>query len=98
MNAFTATKHGHSRFWAVHDSAGELVCFCVYKRGAVEAARRLQPAPVSALELKESVRPAAPRPQISPPRQDGPFRIFRGQPAKGLETQSVGLAVSHGVH
>ena len=59
MNAFTVTKHGHSRFWAVRDLAGELVCLCVYKRGAVEVARRLQPAPVSALELKESAPPWA---------------------------------------
>ncbi len=41
MNSFTVTKHRHSRYWAVHDLAGELVCVCVYKRGAVEVARRL---------------------------------------------------------
>ena len=41
MNAFAVTKHGHSRFWAVRDPAGELVCICLYKRGAVEVARRL---------------------------------------------------------
>ena len=41
MNAFTVTKHGRSRHWAVHDPAGELVCLCVYKRGAVEVIRRL---------------------------------------------------------
>ena len=41
MNAFTVTKHGHSRFWAVRDPAGELVCLCVYRRGAVEVIRRL---------------------------------------------------------
>ena len=59
MNAFTVTKHGHSRFWVVHDPAGELVCICVYKRGAVEVARRLQPAPVPSLELNESAPPWA---------------------------------------
>ena len=33
------TKYG--RFWAVHDGTGELVCICVYKRGANEVKRRL---------------------------------------------------------
>ena len=41
MTGFTVSKHGHSRFWAVRDPAGELVCVCVYKRGAVEVSRRL---------------------------------------------------------
>jgi hypothetical protein len=41
MNGFTVTKHGRSRFWALRDGAGELVCLCVYKRGAIEVARRL---------------------------------------------------------
>jgi hypothetical protein len=30
-----------NRFWAVRDGAGELICVCVYKRGALEVARRL---------------------------------------------------------
>ncbi|MCP5521300.1 MAG: hypothetical protein H7A46_07105 [Verrucomicrobiales bacterium] len=38
----TLAKYGHSRFWAVLDPAGELVCVCVYKRGAQEVIRRLQ--------------------------------------------------------
>jgi hypothetical protein len=29
------------RFWAVYDSAGQLVCLCVYKKGAQEVIRRL---------------------------------------------------------
>ena len=41
MNALTVSKHDHSRFWAVRDSAGELVCVCVYKRGAAEVVHRL---------------------------------------------------------
>ena len=41
MNGFTVTKHGRSRFWALRDGVGDLVCLCVYKRGAVEVARRL---------------------------------------------------------
>ncbi len=44
MINFTVSKYGHTRFWAVRDSVGELVCICVYKRGAVEVARRLQAA------------------------------------------------------
>jgi hypothetical protein len=47
MSGFTVTKHRHSRFWAVHDPAGELVCVCVYKRGAFEVARRLSFEPPS---------------------------------------------------
>ncbi|HNQ91252.1 MAG TPA: hypothetical protein PKM73_21775 [Verrucomicrobiota bacterium] len=54
MNQFTVTRHGHSRFWAVRDVAGELVCLCVYKRGAVEVARRLQTVAPTSLELHES--------------------------------------------
>jgi hypothetical protein len=34
------TKHG--RYWAVHDAEGDLVCVAVYKKGALEVARRLQ--------------------------------------------------------
>lgn len=55
MNAFTITRYG--RFWAVRDVAGELVCLCVYKRGAVEVARRLQTAAPTTLELHESASP-----------------------------------------
>ena len=28
-------------YWAVYDSAGVLVCVCLYKKGAVEVLRRL---------------------------------------------------------
>ena len=45
---FTVAKYGHGRFWAVKDRQGELVCVCVYKRGAVEVARRLNLAAWSA--------------------------------------------------
>jgi hypothetical protein len=41
VTGFTISKHGHTRFWAVRDAAGELICVCVYKRGALEVARRL---------------------------------------------------------
>ena len=42
MKTFTLTKHGHSRFWAVVGPDGQLVCVCVYKRGAQEVIRRLE--------------------------------------------------------
>jgi len=35
----TLTRYG--RHWAVYDSAGALVCLCVYKKGAREVIRRL---------------------------------------------------------
>lgn len=57
MKTFTITRRG--RFWAVRDGAGELVCLCVYKRGAVEVARRLQTAAPASLELHESASPWA---------------------------------------
>jgi len=44
MKTFTLAKHGHSRFWAVINPDGQLVCVCVYKRGAQEVIRRLQEA------------------------------------------------------
>ena len=34
-------RHGRTRFWAVYDEAGALVCLCVYKKGAREVVRRL---------------------------------------------------------
>jgi hypothetical protein len=39
-------KYG-GRYWALYDDTGELVCVCLYKRGAAEVLRRLQqfPAP-----------------------------------------------------
>ena len=48
MSPITVTKHGRTRFWAVRDGAGgDLICVCVYKRGAIEVARRLTSAPAS---------------------------------------------------
>lgn len=44
----TASEHGaytirrRDRHWEVRDSAGELVCLTVYKRGAQEVVRRLR--------------------------------------------------------
>ena len=47
MTSITIAKHGRSRFWAVRDGDGDLICVCVYKRGAIEVARRLASAHVS---------------------------------------------------
>ena len=40
----TVSRYKATRFWAVRDGAGALVCVCVYKRGADEVIRRLAPA------------------------------------------------------
>ncbi len=54
MGEITVAKYGQSRFWAVLDDAGQLVCVCVYKRGAGEVARRLSAiSPSSASYLSE---------------------------------------------
>jgi hypothetical protein len=43
MDPVNVSKYGHTRFWAVRDASDELICVCVYKRGALEVARRLSP-------------------------------------------------------
>ena len=35
----------YGRYWALYDDAGELVCICLYKKGATEVLRRLQQLP-----------------------------------------------------
>ena len=42
--SMTVSRYKATRFWAVLDGAGALVCVCVYKRGAEEVIRRLTPA------------------------------------------------------
>jgi len=32
----------YGRYWAVRDEQGQLICLCVYKKGAMEVVRRLQ--------------------------------------------------------
>lgn len=41
-------KYG-GRYWALYDDMGELVCVCLYRKGAAEVLRRLQqlPAPTA---------------------------------------------------
>ena len=38
---YRIAKWKFSRFWAVFDPAGELVCLCVYKKGANKVAEKL---------------------------------------------------------
>ena len=42
MDSYRVERYGNSRFFAVRDAAGALVCVCVYKRGAEAVAQRLQ--------------------------------------------------------
>jgi len=35
-------KYGKTRYWALVDTTGELVCLCVYRKGAEAVMRRLQ--------------------------------------------------------
>lgn len=62
----------YGRYWAVYDHAGELVCVCLYKKGAAEVLRRLQQVPVR-LALPDPTRhtlrtrqaaPAVPAPAL----------------------------------
>lgn len=34
-------RYRSTRFWAVYDESRELVCLCVYMKGAIEVSRRL---------------------------------------------------------
>jgi hypothetical protein len=35
-------RYGNTRYWAVLDAEGTLICLCVYRKGAEEVVRRLQ--------------------------------------------------------
>lgn len=35
-------RYSNTRYWAVIDADGMLVCLCVYRKGAQEVVRRLQ--------------------------------------------------------
>jgi hypothetical protein len=35
-------RHGNTRYWAVRERDGSLICLCVYRKGAQEVLRRLQ--------------------------------------------------------
>lgn len=73
FSAFTVTRYRHTRYWAVRDRAGQLICVCVYKRGALEVARRLEAG--SAYRLEEAPpeaqnRSEAVREQVREPSKD----------------------------
>ena len=38
----TITRYRRTRFWALYDEDGALICVTVYKKGAIEVMRRLQ--------------------------------------------------------
>jgi hypothetical protein len=40
--AYTVKKWRQTRFWAVWDGSGALVCVCAYKRGAESLRERLE--------------------------------------------------------
>jgi hypothetical protein len=42
------SRYRKTRFWAVTDAHGTLICVCVYRKGAVSVARRLRGDPVPA--------------------------------------------------
>ena len=47
-------KYGKTRYWAVIDIDGTLVCLCVYRRGAAEVVKRLQILDKKAQEEQET--------------------------------------------
>ena len=66
MDSITVSRHKHSRFWAVRSADGELICVCVYKRGALEVARRLEAGSSSCLRdasIFREIPPAADEPR-----------------------------------
>ena len=46
----------YGRYWALYDDAGELVCICLYKKGAAEVLRRLQQRPAPAVPPTTTLR------------------------------------------
>ena len=35
-------RYGNTRYWAVREKNGSLICLCVYRKGAQEVVRRLR--------------------------------------------------------
>jgi hypothetical protein len=48
----------YGRYWAVYASDGTLICLTVYRKGAAEVVRRLQPALAATLQGQETNGPA----------------------------------------
>lgn len=73
MGQTTVSRYKRTRFWAVRSCDGELICVCVYKRGAREVARRLEAVHSYCLQ---DAGPATPNtPQNA--REGGP-ELFKG--------------------
>jgi hypothetical protein len=53
----------YERCWALYDDAGELVCICLYKKGAAEVLRRLQQLPTPPAPTTPTRHKARPREQ-----------------------------------
>lgn len=41
MNGYRIERYRTTRHWAVYDGDGDLICLCVYRKGAEEVVRRL---------------------------------------------------------
>ena len=41
-HAMRIARYGKTRYWAVIDADGSLICLCVYRKGAQEVVNRLQ--------------------------------------------------------
>ncbi len=41
-DAMRIARYRNTRYWAVIDTEGTLVCLCVYRKGALEVVRRLE--------------------------------------------------------
>ncbi len=61
----TVSRYKDTRFWAVRDDDGELICVCVYKRGAAEVVRRLGLPAAPAFTLRDVPAEPVNSPEIS---------------------------------
>jgi hypothetical protein len=77
MGDFTISRHGRTRFWAVRDASGELICVCAYKRGATEVARRL------GAELSYCLRDASSLAESPPESGQNDLRDLPDSPPQG---------------
>jgi len=50
-------RYDGTRYWAVYDQKADLVCLCVYKKGATEVSRRLGISPDQVGEANKDVSP-----------------------------------------
>ena len=73
----TVSRYRHTRYWAVKDAQDQLICVCLYKRGALEAARRLNGPTDSTAPVLRDASPAwateTPDPRPSSPTIQSPY-------------------------